>query len=74
MPKMNKELIEKVKKQLLNEKTTKLGWTLPKWVAVELFEHIEQLENQVEHLKKKLIGKMIEDYAENTKVVEKDEE
>lgn len=52
---LTKELLEKVKKQLLNERTTKLGWTLPKWVAEELFAHIDSLEQ----LKSKVISQVI---------------
>lgn len=58
---MTKELLEKVKKQLLNEKTTKIGWTLPKWVAEELFAHINALETEITKLRKKLISNIIEE-------------
>ena len=48
---MDKKLLEKVKKQLLDEKPRKLGWTLPKWVAQELFDHIDELEKDIGELR-----------------------
>lgn len=48
---MTKKLLEQIKKQLITDR--KKHWTLPQWVAEEMFKHIESLEMECE-----LLGKL----------------